>query len=509
MLAIIIRKPEKIRELIARIPLKEIKDRAFNGIRTIRFTMLATYLAVTLIVLILMSAYIIGMLSENLYSRETTDLYAKANMISQTTAEVWDAEEENVQYLRLEDITNRMLAGTSIRGVITNSSYIVLYDSNREANMVGRVFMRSVLKPALEGVQSDSTFNSDSGKTISVAVPIEHGDEIIGGVYLAENVSTISDTINSIKASLIVFSILILFLIIILSIGISYIVAQPFTEFIEVAQAISNGDFSKRANVKGMNEAAQMGRALNYMCDELNALDEKRRNFVSDVSHELKTPMAGIKLLCDSLIEAKDPKMETIREFLGDMSSEIDRLTRLINRLLTLSRLDAGAQNIKITDIDIDSLCENVVRGLGTISVEKNIKLSFEHGEGDVHRIEADYDKIYESVYNIVDNAIKYSPANGNVSVEVESEDGFCVIKVTDDGPGIPDDEKNRIFERFYRLDDSRARDTGGTGLGLAISKEAIVLHGGTIEVVDVPGGGSRFIIRLPEKQGRAHSDEE
>ena len=502
MLDIIIKKAKNITDKFKELPFaRSLKSKILNSVYTVRFTMLATYIAVTLITLILMCVYIIGILSENLYSEETTKLYAKANMISQTVSEAWGSETEEVMYLRFEDLTERSLAGTNIRGVITNNSYTVLYDNNREANMYGKVFMRNVLKKALDGNQADSMFDSSGGKTITVAVPIEIGGETVGGVYLAESVSSINDTVKTIRTSLIVFSMLIVFIIGIISIGISYVLTQPFSQFIEVAHAISKGDFSRRAAVKGMSEIAQMGRALNFMCDELNALDEKRKNFVSDVSHELKTPMAGIKLLCDSLVEAENPQIETIREFLGDMSEEIDRLTRLINRLLLLSRLDAGA-NLSCSEVDINALCAGVVRGLMKIAIEKNINLSFDGSQYDKCIITADYDKIYESVYNIVDNAIKYSSGGGRVCVRTRMEGAECIIEIEDNGPGISDSEKTKVFDRFYRLDDSRARDTGGTGLGLAISKEAVLLHNGTITVKDAPDGGSIFIITLPIQMG-------
>lgn len=427
-------------------------------------------------------------------------LYAKANIISQSISGSWDSNDERVMYLRLEDVTDRLLAGTNIRGVVTDNSYSVLFDNNSEASMTGKVFMRDVLKRALDGEQSDSKFEADNGSTLTVAVPIEHDGEIIGGVYLAENMSAIADTVSTIKASLIVFSALLLFIIVLISIGTSYIITRPIAEFTEVARAISRGDFSRRANVKGTREMAQMGQALNFMCDELNALDEKRKNFVSDVSHELKTPMAGIKLLCDSLVQAENPDMETIREFLNDMSEEIDRLTRIINRLLTLSRLDSGA-DMNQSRVDISALCAGVVESLGKIAQEKDIELVYELPDTANTYITVDYDKIYECVYNIVVNAINYTPDGGHVKTRVKCGDGLCVIEVEDDGPGIPDSEKLKVFDRFYRLDDSRARDTGGTGLGLAITKEAVLLHQGTIEVTDSETGGSIFIIKLPVQE--------
>ncbi len=500
MLAIITRW-HRIKEFFSRIPYDTIRNNVLKTTHTVRFAILSAYLAVTLITLMLMYAYNIGILSENLYSEQRTNLYAKANIISQSAASVWDTNDERVMYLRIEDITERLLAGTDIRGVVTNNSYTVLYDNNREANMSGKVFMRNVLKRALDGEQADSTFEADNGTTLTAAVPIEYNGEIIGGVYLAQNLSSINDTISAIKTSLVLFSILLLFIIVLISIGISYIVTQPIAQFTEVARAISRGDFSKRAAVKGTREIAQMGQALNFMCDELNELDEKRKNFVSDVSHELKTPMAGIKLLCDSLVEAENPDINTVREFLTDMSEEIDRLTRLINRLLTLSRLDSG-KDLSLSQVDIAALCEGVVRSLDKLALEQHIKLSFENNSQNGTMVTVDYDKIYESVYNIVVNAIKYTPEGGNVCARLNCGQSECVIEVEDDGEGIPDNEKIKVFDRFYRLDNSRARDTGGTGLGLAITREAVLLHKGSIEVTDSPTGGSIFTIVLPTNPG-------
>lgn len=472
----------------------EIKNKISRSTHTVRFAILSAYLIVILITLGLMYVYNTGILSENLRSEKKMDLYAKANIIAQSAVDVWDTD-EGID-IHLESIINRRLAGTNIRGVITNTSYIVLFDNNREANMMGKVFMRDVIKCAIDGEQADSIFESDSGSTLTVAVPIERNGEIIGGIYLAENLSSIDDTVDTIQANLILFSIIILFIIGLISVGISYIITKPITEFTSVARAISKGDFTRRVTVKGIREMKDMGQAFNFMCDELNALDEKRRNFVSDVSHELKTPMAGIKLLCDSLVQADNPDRDTINEFLNDMSEEIDRLTRLIDRLLELSRLDSNAK-INMSQVDMAELCMGVVRSLANIAREKKIDLNFQCDSGNPV-IVVDYDKIYECVYNIVVNAINYTPNFGKVEVRLNIDDVKCVIEVEDNGPGIPDDEKSKVFDRFYRLDDSRARETGGTGLGLAITKEAVLLHNGSVEVVDAPQRGSIFRITVP-----------
>lgn len=460
--------------------------------------MIATYFAVILTTLILMCAYVIGLLSENLYESETVDMFAKANIISATVSESWESETENEEE-RFADHVERILAGTDIRGVVENSSYTVLYDTNRESELFGKVYMRDVIKLALDGEQAEMISDSESGaKMIAVSVPITQNGNIVGSVYLAKAAGTIEDTIKYTKTSLIVFSALIVILIGMLSFGMSYVVTSPMAEFRAVAQEISKGNFTCRIRVRGHNEIAQMGETLNYMCDELSLLEEKRRKFVSDASHELKTPMAGIKLICDSLVAAENPDTETVKEFLGDLSEEVDRLTRIIERLLALTKLDAGGMSLKLEEVDIKVLMDSVIRKLKPIANPRDIVLYSDYHSRDFKPILLDYDKIYEAVYNIADNAIKYSPDGSFVELDLRESGGDIIIEVKDNGPGIPENERERIFERFYRLDDSRARDTGGTGLGLAITKEAVLMHGGSIEVSDAEKGGSVFTIRLP-----------
>lgn len=471
--------------------------RLYGGAKTVRFAMLATYMAVTLVTIILMSVYIVQIMSENMYSEKNIKLFAKANMISQAVENSWDFQDSTTNYLRVEDIVSRSLAGTDIRGVVTDSSFNVIYDTNREANMLGKVFVRGVLKRAIDGEQADASYESDGGKMIAVAVPLYRNGTVSGGIYLAENVQTVQTNVDAMRRSLWLFGVLLIFVTIMLSVGLSYIITHPFEQFICVANAISRGDFTKRASVRGMSEMAQLGRTLNYMCDELSLLDEKRKNFVSDVSHELKTPMATIKLLCDTLVSAENPSIEMIREYLSDMSSEIDRLTRLVDKLLELSRLDAGA-NICKSEFDITEMCAFIVHGLDTLAKEKDITIKYFYNSGNNRNITADYDKLYEVVYNLVNNAVKYTPEHGTVILRLNNTAERCIIEVEDNGPGIPDEEKTKIFDRFYRIDAARARDTGGTGLGLAIAKEAIRLHSGTIEVSDAESGGSLFRIELP-----------
>lgn len=473
---------------------------------TIKFRMILLYFGLTFIILLLMCIYITELLSNNLYNSEKSNMLARADIISESVSDNWSdykfeiAESDNYNWL--EDIVDGGVAGSAIRGILTDSSYMVMYDTANEDNLEGKILMRDSIKSALSGERVWAVLNSEDGsKQMCAAVPILVGDEYTGTVYLTESAEHISEIISSVRTGIIAFSVVICILIGILSFVMSYVLMSPLEGFIKAAKEISKGNFSQRMEVKGEGEVAQLSEAMNYMCAELEHLDERRRKFVSDASHELKTPMATIKLLCDSIVSAENPDMGMVKEFLNDLSDEIDRLKRLIESLLTLTKLESKETELKLMLVDFGVLLKKIEKNLSIVAAKKNINLFIEILTDDMQPIMIDYDKIWEAVYNIMDNAIKYSKVGGNVKVTASAAEDMLIVEVSDSGSGIPDEYKERIFERFYRLDDSRARETGGTGLGLAIAKETVEMHDGKIEVKDNEAGGSTFVLSLPYRE--------
>ena len=456
---------------------------------------MATYIAVIMITLVLMSIYILGILSDNLYENEQINLFAKANMVSDTITSYVSVENIDA----IEEYTNQLLIGTNIRGIVVNLTYNVLFDSNKE--LTGKVLMREIIQSAAIGEQSHNVLEDDLGiNMMTVAVPVRQKDnnDIIGVVYLIEAMTDIDQTIGYVKINMYMVSALICILVGFLSFGMSYIVTSPVDEFTSVAKEISKGNFDKRVKVRGHNEFANLATTINYMTSELGNLENNRRKFVSDASHELKTPLTTIKLICDSVISTENPDPEMTREFLSDLSDEVDRLTRIIERLLTLTKLDSGKSAPKFESVDIIALLNSIVKKLSTNAKAKDIILYTDFKLENPAPINLDYDKIWEAIYNITDNAIKYTDEGGFVKIGLSKEGRNLRIQIEDNGHGIPKEEHEHIFDRFFRLDDSRARETGGTGLGLAIAKEAVILHGGHIDVSSEVGMGSTFSIYLP-----------
>ncbi len=460
-----------------------------------RFRMMSTYVAVILIALLLLIIYIMGILSANLYDTEKVKLFAKANIIADAVTDTTNISAETSFNI------NQVLSGSSMRSIVVDRSYRVCFDTAADSDLLGKIIIReSINKCMTEGEQAFALHTSGETRMMSVAVPMTTGS---GVIYLVEAITDIDGVISNIRQKLIFFSILISILVAMLSLGLSLMTTAPIDNFISVSKEISKGNFNIKAKEKGCSELVEMAKALNYMSSELDDFESHRKKFVSDVSHELKTPLATIKLICDSIVTTDNPDPAMIQDFLGDLSDEVDRLTRLVERLLTLTKMDSSSQtSTNMTPVDFVVMINAIVRKLTPNAQAKNMLLYTEDSAERLEPMLLDYDKIWEAVYNIVDNAIKYTPEGGFVRLSLSLENNNVLLKIADNGLGIPEEERERIFDRFYRLDDSRARDTGGTGLGLAIAKEAVVLHGGDISISSSEEGGSIFTIRLPYSSG-------
>ena len=239
-----------------------------------------------------------------------------------------------------------------------------------------------------------------------------------------------------------------------------------------------------------------MSRALNKMLQTIKAVEQSRQEFVSNVSHELKTPITSIRVLADSLMGMGDVPQELYKEFMTDISDEIDRESKIIDDLLSLVRMDKVAPEKSIAQVNVNGLIEMVLKRLRPIARKRNIELIFES----MREVTADIDEVKMSlaINNLVENAIKYNKEDGWVRVTLDADHKFFYLKVADSGIGIPEELKDRVFERFYRVDKARSRETGGTGLGLAITKSVILMHHGAIRVESQEGEGTVFLVRIP-----------
>ena len=250
-------------------------------------------------------------------------------------------------------------------------------------------------------------------------------------------------------------------------------------------------------SVDGMfRETQELTKDINDIFNKAQLLEESRQEFVSNVSHELKTPLTSMKVLADSLLLQEDAPVELYKEFMGDMSEEIERENKIINDLLSLVKMDKTANTMNIKSENMNELIEKILKRLRPIAATRNIELVYESFRPVT--AEVDEMKISLAISNLVENAIKYNKENGWVHVSLNADHKNCYIEVADSGIGIPAEAQEHIFERFYRVDKSHSREIGGTGLGLAIARSAVVMHRGAIKVFSQPSEGTTFTVRIP-----------
>ncbi len=463
---------------------------------SLRWKMVFAYLSISLLALILISVYLISSLQDYFYSKERVSMFTKANVVANLVLESSGAAGAQ----SIGSATRDLFSDKPMRLLVLDSQAIVTYDNDAANSMRGKMYMKDTVKNALLGQDANSVFkNEDASTSMDVAVPVRKNSQIAGVVYLSQSLSETEDFLGDITSSLVTLSLIASALIALLSALLARVFTAPLIKLTHAADEIAQGNFNQNVPVHGHDEIATLGEAFNAMIQQLSTLEEKRRMFVSDASHELKTPLATIKLLSESILQTESPDPEMVREFLEDMSSEVDRLTRIVERLLDLTKNDSQKAAAQLETVDLNKLIAKIVKKLLPLAREKRIKLSFSYDKEKEHtQMLLDRDKIYEAIYNIVDNSIKYTDREGHVTITLTSDIAKTVITVEDDGIGIPKEDAALIFDRFYRVDKARARETGGTGLGLSIAQEAVAMHGGHIEVISEEGAGSKFIIILP-----------
>ena len=289
----------------------------------------------------------------------------------------------------------------------------------------------------------------------------------------------------------------ILFLaIILIAVFYSLSVIKPLKELTTSIKKITDGFLGEKLTVDSYTEVEDVVDSINSMTTKLETLESSRQEFVSNVSHELKTPITSIKVLADSLLQQEDAPAELYREFLIDINAEIERENKIITDLLSLVKMDKTSGVLNITTINISELCEQILKRIKPIAAERNIELIFESYRAIM--AEVDEVKLSLAINNLIENAVKYNYDNGWVRVSLNADHKFFYIKVADSGVGIPEDEQDNVFERFYRVDKARSRETGGTGLGLSITRNAILMHRGAIKIYSKEKEGTTFTVRIP-----------
>ncbi len=331
---------------------------------------------------------------------------------------------------------------------------------------------------------------------------IEDGNGPIGALLYVSRIQELVDSLGKVQWQLIrVFAVIVLAALI-LALVLSQILTKPITDLSRTMRKMGKGDLSVRATVRGSGELRELAENYNTMAAQLEQQDKTRNQFVSNASHELRTPLTTMKIMLETVMYQPEMPDELRQEFMQDMNHEIDRLTGIVTDLLTLTRMDNRSDKLQMETVDMSAMTEETIRMLSQNAEQRHQQLMGNVTPG--LTMEGDRSKLNQILYNLTENAIKYTPDNGHILVSLFEAEGSLVWKVKDDGVGIPAEDQMHIFERFYRVDKARSRETGGTGLGLSIVKQLVNMHGGTITVESETGKGSEFTVVLPRKGAAA-----
>ena len=403
-----------------------------------------------------------------------------------------------------EDNVAQAMSGMKETGVsrilITDTAGRILYDTRESGGAVGLYAFYTEIAQALIGNDAFYCVYDSAAFMSRMASPVVYHNQTVGAVYAYEYDSQQAELFRSFQSNLLKISAVIALAVAGLSVILSRMLTGQISNLLVAIRKVREGAYTHRAAVTGTDEIAQIATEFNSLTDRLQTTEDARRRFVSDASHELKTPLAGIRLLTDSILQTDNMDTATTREFVSDIGREAERLTRITENLLRLTRLDSGSAEKPVL-VAVSPVLERVARMLRMVAREKGVTVYYE--TDDTAAVLATEDDLHQILYNLMENGIKYSSVDGFVHTTVTVEGNQVVLRVEDNGIGIPEEDMGHIFERFYRVDKMRSREIGGTGLGLSIVRDTVENRGGSIEVGHrQSGNGTVFTVRLPLAEG-------
>ena len=453
-----------------------------------------SYIAVIAAVLLLLNTYPLLVSEDLVFRSKETTMQGSVSVMVYSLAGLDRLNQENVA------AAMAVVEETGLsRVLVTDSAGQVLYDTRETLGAVGKYTFYSEIVQALEGYDAFSCSYRDGAFRSRAASPVLYQNRIIGSVYAYEYDTEQAELLDGLQSNLLKLSAGIAAAVVLLSFILSRMLTRKISALLTGIRKVREGAYEHRTHIPGRDEIAQIGEEFNSLTDRLQTTETLRRRFVSDASHELKTPLAAIRLLTDSILQTDNMDMETVRDFVTDIGSEAERLSRITEDLLRLTRLDSNQVDPPEV-VEVAPVLEQVMRMMSLLAQEKGTELTCQTG-GDC-RVLATKGEVHQVIYNLTDNAVKYSGSHGSVRVELRRDGNDVVLTVADNGPGIPEEDLPRVFERFYRVDKARSRAAGGTGLGLSIVQDTVTKRGGTVSAANRPEGGAMFTVRWPAAEG-------
>ena len=451
---------------------------------SIRFKFILFILAILLVLILLLNLYPVTSSRETMIQEKRSSLTSQASAVSSALARLDPLAPEDVSRiigaLDLDNFDRITVIGTDGR---------TIFDDGEGS------FDPEDLRTALRGEIAFQSALTGTDFISSIAVPIVSPDGLRGAAALYENDLDLARLLLTVRERIAVLSLMIGALVLLLAITFSWVVLRRLNDLTQSMGIVAGGNYSYRHTVTGSDEISELGREFNALTEKLETNEAQRRRFVSDASHELKTPLASIRLLSDSILQTENMDPNTVREFVSDIRTESDRLQRTTEKLLVLSRMD---DDIKVVPepVDLKQVTLDTLSALAPLARDRRVSLGSQLDDGCV--VMASREDMERIIFNLAENAIKYNVPNGSVTVRLSQDDNSVHLSVEDTGIGIPEEDRLNIFTRFYRVDKARSRQSGGSGLGLSIVHDAVTAYGGSIRVGNNRPQGSVFIVSFP-----------
>ncbi len=365
------------------------------------------------------------------------------------------------------------------------------YDMDRGKTIISQEVIQS-----FQGKETSQYDRKNSYLEMTVRIQNTETKETLGVMLVSISTDEIRANMKILETKGMTILSIIALLVLVFGYLLAGILMKPFQKVTRSIEDITDGYLDESISVPDYLETELITDAFNKMLTRVRTLDNSRQEFVSNVSHELKTPLASMKVLADSLNGQEGVPVELYQEFMQDITSEIDRENQIITDLLSLVKMDKKVADLNITQVNINELLEQLLKRLHPIAAQKNVELILDSFRP--VNAEVDATKLSLAFSNLIENGIKYNNENGWVRVSLNADHKYFYVTVADSGIGIPEESIAHIFERFYRVDKSHSREIGGTGLGLAIARSAIVMHRGAIRVYSKENEGTTFSVRIP-----------
>jgi len=445
---------------------------------------------------IIVTTFVPSMTKEHLIREKAENLYVEATLISSTYALGLYTSETDLETVKTQLDSLAVYLNSTIR--IINPSGLLVLDTDQPLNVEEAVVIEGFDPTVTSGsyYMVNDFFNSFDSEVLSVFAPITAKYMVKGYVVIHCEMSDIQESCNSLMGISYITMVILFLLSLIILIFFTEMVYVPLRKITYATEQYANGNMHYEFQVESDDEIGYLAACLNYMASQIAGAEDDQKKFVANVSHDFRSPLTSIRGYLEAMIDGTIPP-EQYEKYLNIVLNETQRLTKLTNNLLALNNLNTRGMLLDRTDFEINSVIRSTAVSFEGTCRKKAITIELILTDDEMY-VNADMEKIQQVLYNLLDNAIKFSHHDSIIKVETSAKNNKLFVSVKDTGIGVPKEDLKLIWDRFYKSDLSRGKDKKGTGLGLSIVKEIINSHEEHINVISTEGAGSEFIFSLP-----------